>query len=326
MEDDPPSNPPSGDSDDEHQAEEEQKPVHTNNNSKKRKLAEIIHIDDESTEEDEDITAKRQKLNNQQLVNHGNHHQQLSHLYESDSDESECSSSNAPQSKTEFYAEKEVDFIMQIMEEWAATNYKHESVKWLQGFVVDAAFKDGDLCSEIYRDAAECIRKWSKYDNIDVFIYSHGTVAASQMLLQYSTHGNLDGCISRYFDKQIPGKKRYITSYRKLLNEIQSCQYAKGRYHAQIVNARDTQSILFISDDAIELRAAQNAGLSVVQCVRDDEDEGDEDEMDASKDDSGFVEVSSFHEIQWEYASNPLLMRQHYSYLNGNGGVQMNAK
>ena len=60
---------------------------------------------------------------------------------------------------------------------------------YLQGLVILDGFKTGKLKSPIFDDVKDNLKKWRENDNIDVYVWSHGTIDASKY---YSNIVNMD--------------------------------------------------------------------------------------------------------------------------------------
>eukprot|EP01083_Nonionella_stella_P122852 369796_1 len=255
----------------------------------KRKLVDIIDIDDD--DDDEHNTNGVIEIN-------------------SDSDSEESESDVSVLSKTEFYRSKQIDLLMEMIDEWFDSDLKIRPLQYLQGLLIDKGFKSNEIRGNIYRDCYESILKWTEEDDITVYIYSHGTKAAQQLLFKYSVFGDLDEYISGYFDKYTTGNKRDTESYFRLLRDIQADQWEN---HNESIEDDMMCSILFISDHALELEAAHNAGLTVIQSVRKD--------VEPCLD---FDQVTDFNQIEWiepqKETIDVLNNGDHANYNHLNGG------
>ncbi len=96
------------------------------------------------------------------------------------------------------------------------------------------------------------MRAWAAA-NIDLYVYSSGSVTAQKLLFGYSDAGDLTPLFRGYFDTNI-GHKRQADSYRNILEDI----------------GLPAAEILFLSDVAEELDAAAAAGMQTFQLVRDE--------------------------------------------------------
>lgn len=155
-----------------------------------------------------------------------------------------------------------------LLLEWHDADRKIGPLKTLQGMIWDRGFASGEISGHVYADAAEGLRRWHAA-GIALYIYSSGSVAAQKLLFGSTEFGDLTPLFSGYFDTAIGGKKD-ASSYRGIAASLE-------------LPAGD---ILFLSDVAEELEAAQAAGFAVTLLVR----EGDLPH-------SRFAEVTGFSPI-----------------------------
>lgn len=80
---------------------------------------------------------------------------------------------------------------------------------------------------------SKAFERWTA-DNIKIYIYSSGSVAAQKLLFANSEHGDLTLKISGYFDTNI-GAKQDKSSYEKIIEEI-GCEPADILFLTDIVN------------------------------------------------------------------------------------------
>jgi len=135
---------------------------------------------------------------------------------------------------------------------WIDEDKKVTALKDLQGHIWEHGYVSGDFTGHLYDDAAEFLSRWSQ-SGIPLFIYSSGSVQAQQLLFGHSDAGDLRPLISGYFDTRV-GHKREPSSYTGIAS----------------MTGFPPANILFLSDIAEELDAAQQAGMQTVQLVRDD--------------------------------------------------------
>ena len=173
--------------------------------------------------------------------------------------------------------QEDIAIVCDIIYKWMDKNLKITAMKYLQGLIWVKGYKSGKLKGHLYLDAFECINQWTKYDKIPIYIYSSGSVKAQKLLFGYSKYGDLNPLISGNFDTKI-GDKKAANSYVKI--------------HEQIDKNIDIKSILFISDNPLELIAANEAGMTVLQSVRED-----------VTPDSRFPQITSFHDIKFNTKS-----------------------
>lgn len=136
---------------------------------------------------------------------------------------------------------------------WIDEDRKVTSLKALQGLIWEQGYREDDFKGHMYEDAVAMLRRWH-YAGISLYVYSSGSVQAQRLLFAHTEFGDLTPLFSGYFDTRVGGK-REAASYRNILQHIG----AAG------------ESVLFLSDVAEELDAAEEAGMHVLQLVRDDD-------------------------------------------------------
>lgn len=132
-----------------------------------------------------------------------------------------------------------------------SADVKATGLKALQGLIWHEGFHSGELRAHVYPDVLPAIRDW-RSSGIDVRIYSSGSIAAQKLFF-----GHLDGdgdCLalfSGHYDTTIGGKKDR-DSYVRIVDDWKL----------------SPAQILFISDIAAELEAADAAGLQTRASLR----------------------------------------------------------
>lgn len=134
--------------------------------------------------------------------------------------------------------------------EWIKSDRKHPALKKLQGLIWSEGYRSGALKGHVYQDVPEALLKWTQA-NIQLGIYSSGSIEAQKDLFGFSIFGDLNTFISNNFDTST-GPKRDIDSYNKISQELNIAP----------------EDILFLSDISEELDAAKNAGFKTTQLVR----------------------------------------------------------
>lgn len=137
-----------------------------------------------------------------------------------------------------------------LLLEWHDADRKIGPLKDLQGLIWAEGYASGALKGHIYDDAAAALRRWHDA-GIALYVYSSGSVAAQKLLFGHTVQGNLTGLFSGYFDTAVGGK-REPASYRAIAKAI----------------GLPPGEILFLSDVAEELAAAQEAGFDVLLVAR----------------------------------------------------------
>ncbi len=128
---------------------------------------------------------------------------------------------------------------------------KATGLKALQGLIWHGGFHSGQLAAHVYPDVIPAIERWRDHD-IDVRIYSSGSVTAQKLFFGHVAGvGDCLHLFSGHYDTAIGGKKD-SGSYLSIAADW-------GLSPADIV---------FISDIAEELEAAQAAGFQVLASIR----------------------------------------------------------
>lgn len=129
---------------------------------------------------------------------------------------------------------------------------KATGLKQLQGMIWKDGFTSGQLVAHLYDDVLPTLRKW-RNDNIELRIYSSGSIAAQKLFFGHTEHGNLLDLFAGHYDTTI-GNKKESNSYQKIVADI----------------GLPSHSVVFISDVVDELAAAEQAGLQTVLSARPD--------------------------------------------------------
>ncbi len=145
----------------------------------------------------------------------------------------------------------DIERVIDILLRWIDEDRKVTALKALQGLIWKHGYESGAFAGHMYEDAVSNLRRWAAA-NIDLYVYSSGSVGAQKLLFGYSDAGDLTPLFRGYFDTNI-GHKREPESYRCIAEE----------------SGRPAAEILFLSDVAEELDAAADAGMQTFQLVRD---------------------------------------------------------
>ncbi|MDP9034745.1 MAG: acireductone synthase [Myxococcota bacterium] len=135
------------------------------------------------------------------------------------------------------------DATVRLLLTWMDEDRKVTPLKALQGYVWREGYRSGAFAGHVYDDAARCLRRWHAA-GVRLFIFSSGSVEAQRLLFQHSTHGDLTGLFSGFFDTTTGGK-RDSSSYTMI---------------ARAIGAQPPE-IIFLSDTPEELDAAREAGM-----------------------------------------------------------------
>ena len=127
---------------------------------------------------------------------------------------------------------------------------KSTGLKSLQGKLWQQGYVRGELKGQMFPDVPPALRYWNSR-NLDVRIFSSGSVLAQKLLFAYTEVGDLTGFLRGYFDTTL-GPKTSEKSYQRITNE----------FHLP------ASEVLFISDATAELDAAKGGGMQTLWCVR----------------------------------------------------------
>jgi len=140
--------------------------------------------------------------------------------------------------------------VLDALLAWMDTDAKVTSLKTLQGLIWDEGYRAGELHGRLYSDVAPALHRWHAA-GLRLYVYSSGSEAAQRLLFGHSDAGDLGGLFSGFFDTRVGGK-RFAASYAAIAQR----------------SGLPPAEMLFLSDIAQELDAAQQAGLQVGQMVR----------------------------------------------------------
>ena len=97
------------------------------------------------------------------------------------------------------------------------------------------------------------MRRW-RAAGVSLYVYSSGSKHAQELFFRHNEAGDIRSLFSGFFDTDV-GSKVDESSYVAIAHAIGS----------------PPDAILFLSDSAAELRAAESAGLQVAQAVKEAE-------------------------------------------------------
>lgn len=140
--------------------------------------------------------------------------------------------------------------IIQKLKEWSEADKKITPLKSVQGVLWEEGYASGELKGHVYEDVAPFL-KFCSEKNIPVGVFSSGSIKAQQLIFGNSVAGDLTNYFSHYFDTTTGGKREAAT-YLKIVEAL----------------GVQAQNILFLSDIAEELEAANEAGLQTIQLIR----------------------------------------------------------
>jgi enolase-phosphatase E1 len=114
----------------------------------------------------------------------------------------------------------------------------------------EEGYRSGESRAHVYPEVAQKLREW-KAHNVDLYVYSSGSVQAQKLFFAHTEAGDLTSLFSGYFDTEI-GAKRDPESYRRIIGVI----------------GRPGADVLFLSDIVQELDAAHAAGMRTILLAR----------------------------------------------------------
>lgn len=134
---------------------------------------------------------------------------------------------------------------------WMDVDAKETALKHIQGRIWAEGYAAGELKGHVYPDTPEALKRWTAAE-LDVFIYSSGSIEAQKLIFGHSDAGDLTPYLSGYFDTTT-GPKRDAASYVTIADALD----------------RAPGEVLFVSDVAAETDAAIAAGLRALLIDRD---------------------------------------------------------
>ena len=123
-------------------------------------------------------------------------------------------------------------------------------LKALQGLIWRSGFETGEMKAHVFDDVPPALERW-KQNNVDVRIYSSGSIAAQKLFFRHTIAGDLLPLVKGHYDTTT-GPKQQADSYQRIAADFG-------------LPARD---VLFISDVSAELDAARSAGTQTALCRR----------------------------------------------------------
>ncbi|PYX08548.1 MAG: acireductone synthase [Acidobacteria bacterium] len=144
----------------------------------------------------------------------------------------------------------ELDSMVRYVNWLMDRDSKDPGLKSLQGKIWEQGYQGGELQAHVFPDVPVAMRRWRDQQK-KVCIFSSGSVLAQKQLFVHTVAGDLTAYIDEYFDTG-SGNKRSPQSYQRIAGQLQ----------------QRPESVVFISDTAEELDAAQQAGVETILCVR----------------------------------------------------------
>jgi len=107
--------------------------------------------------------------------------------------------------------------------------------------------KRGKIEMPVYSDVVSKLKKWSTELHIKLYVLSNGWSEATKRFMAMTNHGDLSVLIEDYFDTEL-GELNEPATYTKALAVIKE----------------PAESVLFLTKNAGEARAAMTAGLNAI--------------------------------------------------------------
>jgi enolase-phosphatase E1 len=134
---------------------------------------------------------------------------------------------------------------------WQDRDEKIPPLKTLQGLIWENGYRSGAFQGVLFPDALAALTRW-KAAGLPLYVYSSGSVQAQNLFFRYNEAGDLRPLFAAHFDTEM-GAKTSAGSYTRIAGVI---GFPAGR-------------VLFLSDNARELEAAEDAGLQAAQVIKD---------------------------------------------------------
>jgi enolase-phosphatase E1 len=141
--------------------------------------------------------------------------------------------------------------MISLLQQWIDEDRKSTALKALQGMIWEEGYADGTYKADVYADVVPAMKKW-KDKNLDVLVYSSGSVKAQKLLFRHTEHGNIESLFYSHFDTENAGPKRDPESYKRIADSMKL----------------SPNQFLFLSDIAEELDAARSAGMKTTLVAR----------------------------------------------------------
>lgn len=143
-----------------------------------------------------------------------------------------------------------VDSIVAYVNWLIERDRKSPALKALQGKIWEQGYRNGSLKAPLFDDVVPNLHRLRR-KGIGVAIFSSGSVLAQKLLFAHTETGNHTDLIDQYFDTAC-GRKVESASYDKIAMRL----------------ALSPEEIIFVSDVTNELKAARDAGMATLLCVR----------------------------------------------------------
>ena len=136
------------------------------------------------------------------------------------------------------------------LRDWMDRDEKVTPLKTIQGMIWRQGYEAGQIVGVLYPDVAPALDRF-RAEDIRLYVYSSGSVAAQRLLFGHSNSGNVLDRFAGFHDTGT-GPKRASGSYATI-----AARHSIAARHW-----------LFLSDSAAELDAARQAGFATCQMLR----------------------------------------------------------
>ena len=154
---------------------------------------------------------------------------------------------SAPKEKEDIEHRAIIRYLQHLIE----IDKKSTALKDLQGKIWKQGYENGQIQTALFPETTAALKRWSEA-GLKLAVYSSGSVAAQQLLYNYTSEGDLRQLFCGWFDTHT-GNKKEPTSYRAIAQRLQA----------------KPEQVTFISDSRAECDAAAEAGLSTLFSLRD---------------------------------------------------------
>ncbi|HEU4478129.1 MAG TPA: acireductone synthase [Pyrinomonadaceae bacterium] len=143
-----------------------------------------------------------------------------------------------------------IDAIVAYVNWLIERDRKSPALKSLQGKIWEQGYRNGSLKAPLFADVVPNLGRLRK-QGIGIAIFSSGSVLAQKLLFAHTETGNHTDLLDQYFDTEV-GSKVESASYAAIAQRLMS----------------SAAEIIFVSDVTNELKAAREAGMATLLCVR----------------------------------------------------------
>ncbi|KFZ36270.1 haloacid dehalogenase [Shewanella mangrovi] len=144
-----------------------------------------------------------------------------------------------------------IERVAEILQQWVKEDRKATPLKTLQGLIWKEGYAKGEFTGHIFPDFIDAATRF-KARGIRLYSFSSASAEAQKLLFSHSDGGDLTEIFNGHFDTRTGGKQDK-QAYSNIINTISMAP----------------KQVMFISDLADELKAAQSAGLQTCQMLRD---------------------------------------------------------